>query len=141
MEIHAQQRPLTAAKILPVDDNARCVPSGDSFNTPEKKERSECQHCGKIDSVEHILTQCEIPGQREVWGLAKELRTKRNPDWPWPGLGAIIGADLAIFKNYEGKIRPGDARLYRILVSESAHLIWRILCERVMQPRRIAAKW
>ncbi|KAJ6482317.1 ribonuclease H-like domain-containing protein [Mycena vitilis] len=57
-------------------------------NSPEKKALSECQHCGKIDSMEHILSQCEIPGQREVWELAKELWTKRHPDWPWPGLGA-----------------------------------------------------
>jgi 5-methylcytosine-specific restriction endonuclease McrA len=51
-------------------------------NSPEKKERSECQHCGKIDTMEHILTQCEVPGQKEVWQLAKETWIKRNPDWP-----------------------------------------------------------
>jgi ribonuclease HI len=35
--------------------------------TAEMKERAECQHCGTIESMEHILSQCEIPGQKEVW--------------------------------------------------------------------------
>jgi ribonuclease HI len=97
------------------------------------KERVECQHCGTIESMEHMLSQCEIPGQKEVWDLAKELWTKRNPNWTWPGIGTIISAGLANFKNDEGKMKPGEARLYRILMAESAHLIWKIRCERLMQ--------
>jgi ribonuclease HI len=50
--------------------------------TAEMKERAECQHCGTIESMERILLQCEIPGQKEVWDLAKDLWTKRNPNWP-----------------------------------------------------------
>ncbi|KAJ7762258.1 hypothetical protein B0H16DRAFT_1661894 [Mycena metata] len=87
------------------------------------KERSICQHCGKIDSMEHILSQCEIPGQSEVWALAKELWTKRNPDWPWLGLGPA------------SRMQTGrwDTRLYRILVTESAYLIWKLRGERIIQ--------
>ncbi|KAJ7321321.1 hypothetical protein DFH08DRAFT_1033933 [Mycena albidolilacea] len=92
--------------------------------TAEMKEREECQHCGTIESMEHILSQCEILGQKEVWDLVKELWTKRNPNWPWPGIGTIISASLANFKNEEGKMKPGEARLYRILMAESAHLSW-----------------
>jgi ribonuclease HI len=102
-------------------------------NSPEKKERSQCQHCGKIDTMEHILSQCEIPGQSQIWALAKEMWTKRNPNWPWPGLGIILGAGLATFKDEDNKIKPGDARLYRIIVTESAYLIWKMRCERVMK--------
>ncbi|KAJ7183871.1 hypothetical protein C8R46DRAFT_1159208 [Mycena filopes] len=102
-------------------------------NTPEQKERSECQQCGKTDSMEHILSQCEIPGQEQVWALAKELWTKRNPDWPWPGIGVILGACLATFKDEEGRTKPGDARLFRILITESAYLIWKLRGERLMQ--------
>ncbi|KAJ7615593.1 hypothetical protein DFH06DRAFT_1013295, partial [Mycena polygramma] len=36
------------------------------------------------------------------------------------------------FKSDDGKVKAGDARLYRILVSESAHLIWKLRCERVI---------
>ncbi|KAJ7857961.1 hypothetical protein B0H14DRAFT_3085152 [Mycena olivaceomarginata] len=101
--------------------------------TAEMKERAECQHCGTLESMEHILFQCEIPEQKEVWDLAKELWTKRNQNWPWPGIGTIISASLANFKNEEGKMKPGEARLYRILMAESAYLVWKIRCERLMQ--------
>jgi ribonuclease HI len=83
--------------------------------------------------MEHILSQCEAPGQKEIWELAKELWLKRNPNWAWPGIGTIISAGLAVFKDDQGKIKPGDARLYRILMAESAYLIWKLRCERVIQ--------
>ncbi|KAJ7165280.1 hypothetical protein C8R46DRAFT_1163679 [Mycena filopes] len=102
-------------------------------SSPEQKEHSNCAHCGKVDSMEHILSQCEIPGQKEVWDLAKRLWAKRNPDWPWPGIGVILGVGLASFKDADGKIKPGDARLYRILIAESAYLIWKLRGERIMQ--------
>jgi hypothetical protein len=102
-------------------------------NSPEKKERAECHSCGTIETMEHILSQCEAPGQKEIWKLAKELWLKRNPDWAWPGIGTIISAGLAVFKDDQGKIKPGDARLYRILMAESAYLIWKLRCERVIQ--------
>ncbi|KAJ7023756.1 hypothetical protein C8F04DRAFT_1213232 [Mycena alexandri] len=94
-------------------------------NSQEEKERANCQHCGKVDSMEHILS--------EIWRLAKELWTKRNPDWPWTGLGMILGSCLATFKDTNDKIIPGDARLYRILLTESAYLIWKLRGERIMQ--------
>ncbi|KAF8162291.1 hypothetical protein K438DRAFT_1985221 [Mycena galopus ATCC 62051] len=102
-------------------------------NSPEKQERAECGHCGTIESMEHILSQCEIPGQAEIWKLAKGLWTKRNPKWAWPGIGTIISSGLAVFKDEKGKVNSGDARLYRILMSESAYLIWKLRCERLMQ--------
>ncbi|KAF8178320.1 hypothetical protein K438DRAFT_1467117, partial [Mycena galopus ATCC 62051] len=42
-------------------------------NSPEKQERGICQHCGIPETMEHILSQCEAPGQESVWRLAKEL--------------------------------------------------------------------
>jgi ribonuclease HI len=30
-------------------------------------------------------------------------------------------------------MKPGEARLYSILMTESAHLVWKIRCERLMQ--------
>ncbi|KAJ7673854.1 hypothetical protein DFH06DRAFT_1445365 [Mycena polygramma] len=100
--------------------------------SPEKQEWGECQHCGTTETMEHILSQCEAPGQQQIWTLAKDLWTRRNPDWPWPGIGTIITSGLATFKSDDGKVKAGDARLYRILMSESAHLIWKLRCERVI---------
>ncbi|KAJ7820510.1 hypothetical protein B0H14DRAFT_2371987, partial [Mycena olivaceomarginata] len=53
---------------------------------------------------------------------------------------------LAKFKDTQGKHGPYDARLYRIIVSESAYLIWKFRNERDIQnesapPIEIHNRW
>ena len=43
------------------------------FNIPTFEHHAMCHFCGTTDSMEHILTECEAPGQYEVWALAKIL--------------------------------------------------------------------
>ncbi|KAJ7328386.1 hypothetical protein DFH08DRAFT_709582 [Mycena albidolilacea] len=107
--------------------------------SPEMQERGICKHCDIPETMEHILSQCEAPGQGEIWELAKELWLKRNPDWAWPGIGTIITSRLATFKNEEGKVKAGDGRLYRLIMAESAYLIWKLRCERVIQNNGVHA--
>jgi ribonuclease HI len=42
-------------------------------NIPSCVQRGRCTKCGVHKSMEHILTQCEEPGQKEVWDLASEM--------------------------------------------------------------------
>ncbi|KAJ7616835.1 hypothetical protein DFH06DRAFT_1107689 [Mycena polygramma] len=93
---------------------------------PESEEREFCQFCGEREDLEHILLKCERPGQALVWSLAKELWRKKHPTWPELSLGGILGCGLAVFKNESGRTLPGTARLYRILISESIFVIWKI---------------
>ena len=44
--------------------------------------------------------------------------------------GAILGAGLASFKRDNGSPDMAKNQLYRILITESAHLIWVLRCER-----------
>ncbi|KAJ7274618.1 hypothetical protein C8J57DRAFT_1062600 [Mycena rebaudengoi] len=110
---------------------------GTNCNRPnasvELQERSECKHCRETETMEHILTHCEVPGRAQIWDLAERLWTKRNEGWPTLGIGNILGCCTAEFKTSDGKIKAGDARLYRIIISESAHLIWKLRCERLIQ--------
>jgi ribonuclease HI len=47
-------------------------------------------------------------------------------------MGEVLGCCLASFEA-ESKTKPsGVNRLYRILISESVYLIWKIRCERVI---------
>jgi ribonuclease HI len=100
----------------------------------EIRDRAECRYngCGGLEDLQHIFSYCEAPGQALVWQLAKELWTRRRPDWPFHSMGAILSSGLAEFKSDEGKRRPGDARLYRILMGEAAQLIWALRCERTI---------
>jgi len=84
--------------------------------------------------MEHILTECTIPGQREIWELAKTLWSGKHTEWPQiKNVGLIMGCGLAAFKDKTGEPDEGANRLYRIIISESAHLVWKLRCARVIQ--------
>ncbi|KDQ31790.1 hypothetical protein PLEOSDRAFT_1034649 [Pleurotus ostreatus PC15] len=104
-------------------------------NYPEGlQKRSECPHCnGTIEDMSHILSRCETPGQEQIWELAKELWTKTGRKWTRPWIGNIVACALTKTTQKEEKRDPGGDRLWRILVSESAYLIWKLRCERVIQ--------
>ncbi|EEB96676.1 hypothetical protein MPER_04149, partial [Moniliophthora perniciosa FA553] len=45
----------------------------------EVQERAYCQYCnGKLESMEHIMTECEAPGQDLIWSLAEKLWKKKK---------------------------------------------------------------
>ncbi|KAH9919254.1 uncharacterized protein B0H18DRAFT_1086704 [Fomitopsis serialis] len=99
----------------------------------EMKARHECQTCGVEESMEHILTECEAPGQTEIWNLAEQLWRKKRDEWNNPLLGGILGCAGAMFKTEKGAQIKGTARLHRIIISESAHLIWKLRNERIIR--------
>ena len=113
--------------------------------------RGICSHCGDEESMEHILTECSAPGRVEVWALANALWRKRSvTDLPHE-FGALLGCGLTCFKKANGKPDKGLNRLFRILVSESMYMIWKLRCERAIAwsgdptkyhtPHEIHNKW
>ena len=97
---------------------------------PGCEDRAECPLCGKQDMLEHILTECESTERRVTWAQANALwRRRYNGDLPTTG-GAVLGGGLASFKKSDGKPDAARNRLYRILITEAAHLIWVLRCER-----------
>ncbi|KAF8955415.1 hypothetical protein BDZ97DRAFT_1764897 [Flammula alnicola] len=64
-----------------------------------------------------------------------DLSNKQHADAPWPeiSLGTILASSNATFRTPEGHIQQGAMRFQRIMMSESAHLIWKMRCERVIQ--------
>ncbi|KIK67644.1 hypothetical protein GYMLUDRAFT_155378 [Collybiopsis luxurians FD-317 M1] len=116
-------------------------------NIPECQHRAICRKCGITETMEHILTECEEPGRKEIWSLCKELWTNKKSDWIEPTLGSILSCGLTTFRDRKKKTLKGDARLFRIVVSESAHLIWKLRCERVIgekdqfTPQEVERRW
>ncbi|KAF5352050.1 hypothetical protein D9758_009406 [Tetrapyrgos nigripes] len=105
-------------------------------NYPDEiKERAICQHDQKTEDITHILVGCESPGQGLIWDMTGRLweRKNRTLQWERPALGTIVGAGLAVFKTPGGARKSGEERLWRILIAESAYLIWRLRCERVIR--------
>ena len=97
------------------------------------QERGICPICDKVEDMEHILTKCEAGTRKEAWRLANSLWAKRHPSAMPNTLGGVLGCGLASFKTREGKPDTGKNRLYRIVVSETAYLIWKLRNERRIQ--------
>ncbi|GJE94639.1 transposon TX1 uncharacterized protein [Phanerochaete sordida] len=99
---------------------------------PGYEDRATCPICpgSPIESMEHILLECCAPGREEAWRMCRDLWLKKHGTWPEPSIGTILGCGLADWRTEEGRPLPGASRLYRILISETAHLIWCVRCER-----------
>ncbi|KAJ7620842.1 hypothetical protein DFH06DRAFT_1359475 [Mycena polygramma] len=92
-----------------------------------------CPVCHVDETMEHSLIECTALGQNLIWKLCTELWQMKHREMPTMSIGLIMGCGLAQFKDSKGKNTPGANRLFKIIVSESAYLIWKIRCERVIQ--------
>ncbi|EPS95050.1 hypothetical protein FOMPIDRAFT_1133169, partial [Fomitopsis schrenkii] len=102
-------------------------------HVPNHEDRAMCKHCAEGESLEHILIQCHAPGQAEVWALTRALLQREGGNWPAIHLDDVLGLGPRA-RNLAGDEHTPEsrARLWRIVVSEGAHLIWRLRCERVI---------
>ena len=119
--------------------------------------RQSCGTCGETESMSHILVSCYATPTRLIWDIAKHYWPGTRYEWPEINLGIILGCgSLTAQKINDNQGNPtppqrnsrtqGSSRLLRILVSESAYLIWVLRCERVIQERQhneneIKARW
>ncbi|KAJ6585532.1 hypothetical protein B0H19DRAFT_927002 [Mycena capillaripes] len=99
---------------------------------PECEDRETCSTCNVEENLEHILVDCHSPGQEIIWKAAETVWAGKQRDWPTVSLGGVLGCGLADFRDGHGKKDEGAARLYRILMSEAAYLIWKIRNDRVI---------
>jgi ribonuclease HI len=77
--------------------------------------------------MEHILTQCQESGQKEVWDIASELWQMKTGKDLHPTIGQIMAGGIMKQDNL------GETRVHKILITESAHLVWRLRNEHVIQ--------
>ncbi|KAJ7020027.1 hypothetical protein C8F04DRAFT_946324, partial [Mycena alexandri] len=92
--------------------------------------KATCAQCGVTETMEHILTKCDAPGQEQIWEMASELwKLKTGDELPRPTTGQIMACATTKKKD------AGTTRLFRILISESAHLVWRLRNERVIKEK------
>jgi hypothetical protein len=97
---------------------------------PGLEERAECPMCGKEDTLAHILTECTATEREVAWEKTKNLWKRRYNETIHVSEGAVLGGGLANYTRENGRPDSAKNRLYRILVTETAHLIWVLRCER-----------
>jgi hypothetical protein len=96
------------------------------------QDRATCQHCHEREDMTHILLKCRAGPRETAWQLANDVWSRRNQTNIPDTTGNVLGCGLAAFKSGD-KQDKGKGRLYRILVSETAYLIWKLRNERTIQ--------
>ena len=103
-------------------------------NIPGYEDRMMCTPCICTESAEHIFLHCNAPGQNQLWSLAK--KTWEHTGCTWPNLSVeslILCATRSWKAPFCSQDPRGLTRLWRIIISETMHLIWIIRCERVIK--------
>ncbi|KAG2106486.1 RnaseH-domain-containing protein [Suillus cothurnatus] len=123
-------------------NNAYCI--GEYWeNVPGYEHQAKCSQCpGEIESLEHIIIQCKNPVRRTIWQLAKDTWPMKHGPWPEQHISLVLGCGTISLPNKtqsrntnvkkDTLLKKGASCLLRILISESAYLIWTIRCERVI---------
>ncbi|KAH9926056.1 uncharacterized protein B0H18DRAFT_876724, partial [Fomitopsis serialis] len=119
---------------------------------PGLESRAECRLCGVPESLEHILTTCIAKERSLIWTYVERAWKRAGGTWYSQSLPSILAVGFATPQRTNGKApREHTVRLWRMLITEAAHLLWRLRCERVIQhddeedwqhnERGIAARW
>jgi ribonuclease HI len=125
------------------------------INIPKFENRARCAHCNEdIENLEHILLECPENAQSTIWNLAKKIWPEKYGQWPPLTLGIILGCGNITLPSNRDNDQPdpqqhleqrnqqransskGTARLLRILISESAHIIWALRCDTTINGTR-----
>ncbi|KAF8318083.1 hypothetical protein DL93DRAFT_424564 [Clavulina sp. PMI_390] len=86
--------------------------------------RAECSLCGELETIDHILFECEQGAGEEAWRLTKGVLEQKGVPWPrHMNIHTIIGIPFASHKNKEGRKLQGASRLMQIAISETAFQI------------------
>ena len=114
------------------------------MNIPTDPPRQNCTTCHVTETMEHILIHCAALLPPIIWDLARSTWPYARCLWPEISFGIVLGCGSVYPPTTELPNRTdpplaynprGVARLLQILISESAHLIWVLRCERVIQDR------
>lgn len=113
---------------------------------PNHKDCELCTTCNVTESMEHILIHCYATLRTMIWRMARELWPHTPNLWPEISIGLILGCrsitlppnvrqdhdDREEIRTQRGR-EKGARHLLQILLSEAAHLIWVLRCERSLQ--------
>jgi ribonuclease HI/exonuclease III len=113
-------------------------------NAPGYEDRARCTACGHADeSMAHILLECpESTERRTVWAMVAKFWPVNGPRIPRITMGLLLACGALQLKPEDGDLEGltarkrearGTSRLLRVTLSEAAHLIWALRCERVIQ--------
>src|SRR5260370_11808812 len=99
------------------------------------EEHRMCENCEMIKTINNILVECKVKQGPQIWKSAKEICETKHIPWP-PNIdiSTIMALPLLKVRSNDGRIRQGATRLFLIIMSECAFLIWKLRCKRILEP-------
>ncbi|EJD36957.1 hypothetical protein AURDEDRAFT_73721 [Auricularia subglabra TFB-10046 SS5] len=82
--------------------------------------------------MEHVLMECPDSRQEVIWDTVREFFARKRIDVEI-NVGTIMGCATMRLAGFWGARGLGVERAFRIVVSESAFLVWKIRCEKRIQ--------
>ena len=98
---------------------------------------AKCTLCNMfLDDLEYILTICPSPKRLTIWKAACCTWPISLPNWQQPSYSQILSCGSITHPTLTSHewtmLTWAQARLLRIIISESAHLIWVLRCKHVI---------
>src|SRR5258708_30238289 len=88
------------------------------------KECGMCHSCHTIESMQHIIFNCEANNCSYAWDVVRELCELKHIPWPRDfDITSIVALPLLKMRSANNKIRTGATRLFLIAASECAFLL------------------
>ncbi|EIW62459.1 uncharacterized protein TRAVEDRAFT_113688 [Trametes versicolor FP-101664 SS1] len=101
-------------------------------NIPGYEDRATCSACGVVETSDHILSECSAAGQGAAWRAAAALLRGRGLEILPITRAHTHGGHAYTVTDENGDLCPGATRLARIVLTETAYLVWVLRCERVI---------
>ncbi len=97
------------------------------------EDRGLCQTCNTIESMQHIIFNCEANNCTYAWDIVKEICTLKNIPWPQGfDITMVMALPLLKIRSTSGKTRMGTTQLFLITASECAFYLWKARCKRLL---------
>jgi len=97
------------------------------------KERGICPLCDTPETMQHILFNCDTNQSKIIWKLAKMICERKNIPWLTnPDITTIMALPLIKVHTQDGHIRNRATRLFLIIMSKCAFLVWKLRCKRLL---------
>src|SRR5882724_9852704 len=120
-------------------------------NVPSYEVRAYCKYFQNLETMDHILFSCTIEGREQIWEMAEKLyelpmKVNNRLSWTIPSEVLLRGLNSLKLRNANGKYNKQATERYKLIVSETAWLLWkcrnkRVICQKEIQPSQIKGRW
>ena len=99
---------------------------------PNWQDKAICE-CGKIETIDHILTEYKLNKSKDIWQEAKKMWEKNNKNFQWikPNVRILRGLGAIKLREKEKLAPEWLNKRYIEIIMETTWMIWNIRNKRI----------